>query len=251
MAHQQVHRGAGHLHDGLAHRGQLGPDGGRQRRVVEADDGQVAGHVQAHAVGDGHGGGGHVVVAGEDGRGPALLGQQRLGGVQARAVGEHALGHDLLLLDVEAGIGHRRVEAGETTRTAALAGVADDVAQAVVAQAHQMPRHLVGRLVVVDAHRAHAFGRRAAGHDDGRGVRVGHQLEQRLRITERRRQDQAVDAVGNHFGGGLFIAHASGLAALHHQLHMPERGLVQQADQEFTQIAGARVDIQHADADGL
>ena len=41
------------------------------------------------------------------------------------------------------------------------------------------------------------------------------------------------------------------LRALHDELHMAQAGLVQQADEELVEIAGRRVDVEHADADGL
>ena len=50
LAHQRLHRFARHFGNRLAHRGQLRPDHGRQRRVVEAGDGQVARNVEPEAV---------------------------------------------------------------------------------------------------------------------------------------------------------------------------------------------------------
>ena len=46
VGEQQLERGRGHVGHRLADRRQLGPDGGRGRGVVEADDGEVAGHMQ-------------------------------------------------------------------------------------------------------------------------------------------------------------------------------------------------------------
>ena len=49
---QQVERGRGHRRDRLADRGQLRPDRRRRRRVIEADNGEVARHVKSAAMRD-------------------------------------------------------------------------------------------------------------------------------------------------------------------------------------------------------
>ena len=46
IGEQQLQAAAGHVRHRLADGRQLGPDGGRRRGIVEADDGQVARHVQ-------------------------------------------------------------------------------------------------------------------------------------------------------------------------------------------------------------
>ena len=138
---RQVHRRAHQHRIGIGgvdaaryqHRRQLGPDRGRQRGVVEAGDGEVARHVQAQAVGNGHRGRGHVVVAGKD-RGRALLeAQQDLGRVQAGTVREHALHHQLGRR-IAAPVGDRGLVAFEPARGGGLVRVADDEADPVVAQ---------------------------------------------------------------------------------------------------------------------
>ena len=47
LAHQGLDGGARHLGHGLMDGAELGPDGGGDGRVVKADDGQVARHIQA------------------------------------------------------------------------------------------------------------------------------------------------------------------------------------------------------------
>ena len=71
--------------------GEFGPDRGGDRRVVEADDRQVAGHVEAAPVRHRNGRGRHVVVAGEDRRGHALARQQLFRGLEPGLVGEESL----------------------------------------------------------------------------------------------------------------------------------------------------------------
>ena len=56
-----------HLLDRLADAGELGVRGRRDRRVVEADDGDVVGDAAAGGGEDGQGAGGHQVGRGEDG----------------------------------------------------------------------------------------------------------------------------------------------------------------------------------------
>jgi hypothetical protein len=246
LAHQEVDRGLGHLLDGLANGGQLGPDGRGQGRVVEAGDGQVAGHVQAHAMGDGHRGGGHVVVGGEHRGGAGVLREQDLGGVEAGPIVEQAL-HDEAFVDGQARIRHRVPEAGQPTRAGGLVGMTDDESESLVAEAQQVARHHAGRLAVVDADGTEALvGLSAGDRDRGHAASRDH-VDQRARIAEGRWQDQAVDAVGQQFLDDLpFVL--VGLALLHHQLDVGQSGLVQQADQKLAQVAGGRVAVQDADA---
>ncbi|EEF26341.1 conserved hypothetical protein [Ricinus communis] len=133
QAHQRLHGFFRHVGNWLAHGGQLRPDGGGERRVVKAGHGQVARHVQAQAVGDGHHGGRHVVVAGEDGGRPLFKAQQRLRRVQAGTVGEQAL-HDQLRRALHVLLGDGGLEPGQAARAGALVRVADDEADALVAQ---------------------------------------------------------------------------------------------------------------------
>ncbi|EEF26340.1 conserved hypothetical protein, partial [Ricinus communis] len=87
-------------------------------------------------------------------------------------------------------------------------------------------------LVVVDADAADARVGLAAGHGDGRRAGRGNQLDQVMHVAQRRRQDDAVDAV-RYQAARLFDAVFIGLAFFHHQLHVVRAGLVQQADQEL------------------
>jgi hypothetical protein len=90
----------------------------------------------------------------------------------------------------------------------------------------------------------------SAGHDHGRDVGRADQVEHGLAVAQRRRQDDAVEAVVDQALRMLFLLLA-GLALLDEQLHVVEAGLVQQADQEFAQVGGARIAVQEADADRL
>ena len=62
MVDQQPHRFARHIGDGLADGGQFRPHGGGEWRVIEADNGQVARHIQPTAMGNGHGGQRHDTI---------------------------------------------------------------------------------------------------------------------------------------------------------------------------------------------
>ena len=83
LVEKQDHRGARHFGDRLHHRGQRRPDGRGQGRIVEADDRDVPWNIQALPVRHRDGGGGHVVVAGENRRGAGPGRQQRLRRLQS------------------------------------------------------------------------------------------------------------------------------------------------------------------------
>ena len=106
------------------------------------------------------------------------------------------------------------------------------------------------RFVVVDADGAHAAVRQAARDDDGRDVRVRDGGEHLLAVAQRRRQDDAVQAVLDE-AARLFRFMLAGFAFFHEQLDVVQARLAQEADEELAQVRRARVTVQEADADRL
>src|SRR5690625_3677462 len=182
LLEDQAYGRAAHGRDRLADRGQGRPDGRCHRRVVETGDGDVFGDAQAHAVGDGDRGGGHVVVAGEYGRGPVRQLQQLLRGDQTGAIGEHALGHVRFRdLDVRRMQGVEEGLAAQGGRR--VPGVAHDQADAAVAQFEQVSGHRARALVVVDADRRGVFGGRSGGNGHDGHVSIVEAVDGPCRIT--------------------------------------------------------------------
>ena len=90
---QQVECRVRHLFDGLTNGGEFRPYRRRRRGVVEADDAEITGHVQASAMRDAYDSCGHVVIAGEYRCRPIGTIEELLGCFQSRAEREEALLH--------------------------------------------------------------------------------------------------------------------------------------------------------------
>ncbi len=99
-----------------------------------------------------------------------------------------------------------------------------------------VPRHGHRGGVIVDAHRQKARPRTGARHRDRQRAGLAEHGVNALRIAQRRRQDDAVDAGSQQFAHH-FIFMLIGIAFLDHQLHVAQARLLQAADQKFAQNA--------------
>ena len=137
MRNSRLRAAFGHRRDGLADGRELGPDGGGGHGVVETDDGQIPGHIQAAPVRDGDDGGRHVVVAGEDRGGWTLAIEQCSAASRPGAISEVALLH-VSRIRRDAARFERGLEAREALRARGLVRMSLDESDAGMAERNEM-----------------------------------------------------------------------------------------------------------------
>ncbi len=102
------------------------------------------------------------------------------------------------------------------------------------------------RLFVIDANGRGRAWRLARRHHHRRQSRRLQQLDDTVRIAQRRRQDHSIDPGRDQPFDRLPLA-ALGIAFLDHQLDARTAALVQAAEQELAQIGRARVAVEQSD----
>jgi hypothetical protein len=145
---------------------------------------------------------------------------------------------------------NRSAVAIETACAGALVRVADDEADALVAKGDQVARHVVGGIVVVDADRTQARRGRTTGDDNGGNAGAFHATQHGFAVAQRRWQDDAIEAIVDQ-ALRVFGFVVARLALLDEELDIVQARLVQQADEKFAQVGGARVAVQETNADRL
>src|SRR5690606_21215897 len=111
-----------------------------------ADDGEIPGHLESMAMGDRNGGGGHVVVARDDGRALGKAAKQALGGFQPRLKRKETLLDGTMF---DAGRGHGSQMTAQAFGAAFGSRIAGDEADVTMAELDQSRGHAPGDIEMI------------------------------------------------------------------------------------------------------
>jgi Xylose isomerase-like TIM barrel len=199
------HGQVGETRDVLADGGEVDVGQAGQMAVVEADDRDLAGDVDAGAEEDVEDAEGAAVVEGDDRGGPGTRGDYGTGGRGAVLFGQ-AAGYDVAGQAVAAHGGP--VAAAPVGGAGRLAAV--DVGDVAMAEGHEMVDGLADSVVVGGPHDVHARGGRRQPPGDGDHRELGGEFLQVGGGGLGAEQDQGLAAVGQQSFGGALLAAAGG-----------------------------------------
>ena len=127
-----------------------------------------------------------------------------------------------------------------------------DEADFAMSKVEKIAGHLHGRRVIVDTDVEALFARRARRHGDHRNAHRIELRHDRLRFRQWRREDDPLDfAVGEAADHFRLLVGVLRFAGFDDEVHSRAARRVQSADQEFSEIAGARVGVEQSHMRGF